>query len=440
MTAAPGPQPASVRNAGVRGYMLAGAAVILLLVGGVGVWAAQTEIAGAVIAMGTVVVETNIKKVQHPTGGIVGEIRVKNGDRVTAGDLLMRLDETVTRANLQMVSKQLDELQVREARLKAERDGAQDFRLPGALAPRAEEPAIKEIFSGEHSLFRSRGDSREGQKAQLKERIFQLNEEYAGVTGQILSKAREIELIGTELANMQTLEEKQLVTSSKMVSLRREAARLEGERGQLRASAAQAKGKIAEIELQILRIDQDMRTEIVQELRDNQSKQAEFVERRVAAEDQLKRIEIRAPQSGIVHQLAVHTVGGVINAGEAVLLIVPKGDKLVVEAKIAPQDIDQVLQSRTALVRFAAFNQRTTPEVTGLIRSIAADLIQDVRSGESFYTARIEIPDAELLRLADRKLVPGMPAEVHVRTQDRTALSYLLKPLEDQIARAFKER
>ena len=210
-----------------------------------------------------------------------------------------------------------------------------------------------------------------------------------------------------------------------MVSMRREVARLEGERGQLRASAAQTKGKIAEIELQILRIDQDMRTEIVQELRENQNRQAEFVERRVAAEDQLKRIEISAPQSGIVHQLAVHTVGGVINAGEPVLFIVPKGDKLVVEAKIAPQDIDQVLQSRTALVRFAAFNQRTTPEVTGLIRSIAADLTQDARSGESYYTARIEIPDAELVRLADRKLVPGMPAEVHVRTQDRTALSYL---------------
>ncbi len=290
------------------------------------------------------------------------------------------------------------------------------------------------------TFFRSRRESREGQKAQLKERIAQLNEEFSGVSGQITAKAREIELIGEELKSLEHLEAQQLVTSSKMVSLRREAARLEGERGQLRASAAQAKGKIAEIELQILHIDQEFRSELLQELTENQSKQATLVERRIAAEDQLKRVEIRAPQSGIVHQLAAHTVGGVVNPGEPVMLIVPEGDKLVIEAKIAPHDIDQVLQSQTATIRFAAFNQRTTPEINGLIRSVAADLTQDARSGESFFTVRIEIPEAELARLENSRLVPGMPAEVHIRTQDRTALSYLLKPLQDQIAKAFRER
>jgi HlyD family secretion protein len=432
-------RPAAPR-AGVRGYIFGGVAVIFIIFGGAGVWAARTEIAGAVIASGLVVVETSVKKVQHPTGGIVGEILAKNGDHVEAGDLLMRLDETVTRANLTMISKQIDELTVREARLKAERDGGSEVKPPPPLAARIDEPAIADLLASERSLFESRRNSREGQKGQLRERIAQLGEEYAGVSGQIAAKVKEIALIGEELRSLEILEAQQLVTLSKMVALRREAARLEGERGQLRASAAQAKGKIAEIELQLLRIDHDFSTEVVNELTENLSKQAGLVERRVAAEDQLKRIELRAPQSGFVHQLSVHTVGGVINAGEPVMLIVPENDKLVVEAKVAPYDIDQVLRSKEALIRLAAFDQRTTPEVKGVVRSVSADLTQDPRSGESYYTIRLAIPEEELARLADGKLVPGMPAEVHVRTQERTALSYLLKPLQDQIAKAFKER
>jgi membrane fusion protein, type I secretion system len=440
MTSAKKGRAATAPRAGVRGYMLAGFAIIFLVLGGAGVWAAHTQISGAVIASGLVVVETSVKKVQHPTGGIVGKILVKNGDHVAAGDLLVRLDETLTRANLSMISKQIDELEVREARLKAERDGASEFVAPWQLADRVKEEAVAELLASERSLFRTRRQSREGQKKQLRERIEQLGEEYAGVSGQITAKAKEIELIGQELGSMEKLEAQQLVTLSKMVALRREAARLEGERGQLRSAAAQAKGKIAEIELQILRIDQDFSTEVVNDLTENLSKQAGLVERRVAAEDQLKRIDIRSPQAGFVHQLSVHTVGGVINAGEPVMLIVPENDSLVVEAKVAPFDIDQVLQSKEALIRLAAFNQRTTPEIKGFIRSVSADLTQDQRTGDSYYTVRVAIPEAELKRLENHKLVPGMPAEVHIRTQDRTALSYLLKPLQDQFAKAFKER
>lgn len=424
----------------VWGYILAGFFTIVVLVGGVGVWAAQTEIAGAVIAQGVVVVESSIKKVQHPTGGIVGEIFVKNGDVVRAGDLLLRLDETVTRANLQMIAKQLDELLIREARLIAERDHTKTFTLPAELAARSSELAIGEIFKGERNLFESRRESREGQKSQLRERISQLDQEFAGISGQIEAKAREIELIAKQLQDLETLEAKQLVTAATMVALRREAARLEGEHGQLKASAAQARGRVTEIELQILRIDQDFRTDVVKELRECQSRIAEFVERRVAAQDQLKRVELRAPQSGMVHQLAVHTVGGVINGGEAVMFIVPDSDKLVVEAKIAPHDIDQVLASRTARLRFNAFNQRTTPELVGNIKSVSADLAQDPRTGEGYYSVRLDVPDAELAKLDGGKLIPGMPAEVHIKTHDRTALSYLVKPFEDQFARAFRER
>jgi HlyD family secretion protein len=420
--------------------MLIGLVMTFLLVGGVGVWAARTEIASAVIAQGIVVVETSVKKVQHPTGGVVGEIYVKNGDKVKAGDLLLRLDETVTRANLQVISKQLDELMGREARYKAERDSAPSIALPRAFQGRENEANVAEIISGERTLFESRRDSIEGQKAQLRERITQLKEEFQGITGQIEAKQREIELIGQEMSAMEELESKQLVPLQKRIALRRDAANLTGQLGALKASAAQTKGKVSEIELQILRIDQDFRSELMRELRDNQARQAEFSERRVAAEDQLKRVELRAPQSGIVHQMQVHTVGGVINPAEPAMLIVPENDRLVIDAKVAPHDIEQVLQAEKALIRFSAFNQRTTPELEGAVQRVSADLTHDQQTNESYFMVRLAIPEAELAKLGDKRLVPGMPADVQIRTQYRTALSYLLKPLEDQISKAFRER
>lgn len=424
----------------VAGYMLAGVAVTVLMVGGLGGWAATTEISGAIVAPGTVVVETNVKKVQHPTGGVVGEILVKNGMKVKAGDLLLLLDETVTRANLSMVTKQLDELLVRETRLKAERDDANFFETPDVLLPRVDEPQVQDILSGEQSLFKSRRESQSGQKAQLQERIAQLDQEFEGITAQFDAKGREIELIAKELSGLAELEAKQLVTTTKVAALKREQARLQGEQGQYKASAAQTKGKVAEIGLQIVRLDQELKTEVVKELREIQSKQAEYNERKIAADDQLRRVEIRAPQSGLVHQLSVFTVGGVVNPGDPIMLIVPEGDRLVVEARIGPQDIDQVFIGQTAMVRFAAFDQRSTPEVKADVIGISADLTRDPNTGEPYFLSRVAITEQEILRLGANKLMPGMPADVQIRTQDRTALSYLLKPLEDQINKAFRER
>ena len=289
-------------------------------------------------------------------------------------------------------------------------------------------------------MYRSRASARNGQKAQLRERVTQLKEEIAGVTAQRAAKLRELDLVRRELGQVQVLEGKQLVPINRMTTIRREDARVDGEQSQLQASIAQARGKIAEIELQILQIDNDLRTEVSKELREIQTKEAEFNERRVAAEDQLKRIDIRAPQSGIVHQLAVHTVGGVINASEPVMLIVPEGDKLVVDARVAPQDIDQVREGQKAYVRFPAFNQRTTPETAAYVQRVSPDLTKDAQTNVSYYVARLELRAEDLAKLGDLELVPGMPAEVQVRTSDRTALSYLVKPLADQIARAFKER
>ncbi len=422
-----------------RAPLIAGLALVLLLLGAIGGWAATASLAGAVVATGTVIVDTYIKKVQHPTGGVIQEIRIKDGDRVRAGDLLIRLDETVTRANLQVITKQLDELEGRQARLKAERDGATEMVMPLSLMARHDEPEIQEILQGERTLFESRRAGRAGQTAQLGERVKQLKEEIGGLTAQQEAKAKEIGFVKKELDGQHQLWIKKLLPITKYTATQREATRLEGERAQLIASAAQARGKIAETELQILQLGQDLRTEVIKDLREAQGKVAELNERRVAAEDQLKRIDIRAPQAGIVHQLAVHTVGGVITQSEPIMLIVPEDDALMIEARIAPQDIDHVRVGQPAFVRFTAFNQRTTPEFNGIVSRVSADLTKDSQANLAYYVARITLPPEELQRLGALRLVPGMPAEVHIRTAERTALSYFLKPLSDQFARAFRE-
>lgn len=427
-------------DASVSRYMVSGLAVVFFLVGGLGVWAATTEISGAVIGPGNVVVETNVKKVQHPTGGIVGEINVKNGSAVEAGQLLLRLDETVTRTNLQIITKQLDQLTAREARLKAERDDAASITVPADLASRKTDPEIDEIIRGEESLFRTRRDSKEGQKSQLLERVGQLGKEAEGIAAQIAAKTREITLIADELAGLAGLEQKQLVTTTKLAALKREKARLEGELGQYEAAAAQASGRKTEVGLQIVRLDQEMKTEVVKELRETQTKIAEFSERKIAAEDLLRRVEIRAPQSGVIHQLAVFTVGGVVNPGEPIMLIVPQGDRLLVETQISPRDVDQVRIGLPARLRFSAFDQQTTPQIEGEVLSVSPDLTRDPNTGEAYFTARIAISDGEIAKLGDSKLQPGIPVEVQITTRERTAMSYLMKPLADQINRAFRER
>ncbi len=429
------------RSVSTKPYIAGALAVVVLLFGGVTLWALTTDIAGAVLAPATVVVDSSVKKIQHPTGGVVGEIAVRNGDRVQAGDLLVRLDETVTRANLQIVSKQRDELLLRTARLVAERDNAAEIRFPPELTDRRNEPAIVESFAGETSLFKTRRRTLDAQVQQLRERIEQFDQEASGLDAQRAAKDIEIKLIDEQIVSLIDLEKEKLVTASKMIALRREAARLKGEQATLLSNAAQTRGKISEIEISILQRQQEFSTEVVKELRESQAKLAEFEQRRVAAEDQLRRVDIRAPVAGIVHELAVHTVGGVVSSSEPLMLIVPNEDRLVVEARVAPKDRDQLTIDAVATIRFAAFNQRTTPEIAGTVTRISPDLIEDQRTGMSYYTVRISIPESELAKLgAHNKLVPGMPADAQIKTGDRTAFSYLVKPLEDQITKAFRER
>jgi HlyD family secretion protein len=430
----------SAARRSMRRHLVAAIVVTSILIIGVGGWGATAMISGAVVASGALVVDSNVKKVQHLTGGIVGELRVRDGDHVRAGDIVVRLDETVTRANLAIITKGLDELMARKARLESERDGSDTLVFPAQLLAGAGDPDRAAAMDSERKLFNLRKTARNGQKAQLQERIAQLQEEIVGLTAQQNSKAKEIALIERELAGVRELWKQNLVQLTRLTALEREAARLDGERGQLIAAAAQAKGKIAETSLQVLQIDQDIASDVAKELREVDGKIGEFIERKVAAEDQLKRIDIRAPQDGTVFQLTVHTVGGVITAGDPIMLIVPEADNLSVEVRVNPQDIDRLQLNQKAILRFTAFNVRTTPEIEGTVTRISADTSTDQRTGQSYYTVRIAMAADQLERLGDVKLLPGMPVEAFVQTGERTMFSYLMKPLHDQFVRAFREK
>jgi HlyD family secretion protein len=405
-----------------------------------GGWFFFMPLAGAVVVPGNLVVESNVKTIQHPTGGVVADIRVANGMRVKAGDLLVRLDATQARASLQVVSKQLDELRARIARLAAERDGAANIEFPRELAARSTDETVRTLLGSEEALFKARASARQSQRELQQGRIAQLTDEISGLETQVASRAKQLELIQGELGGVQDLYDKHLVPLARLTALQRESARIDGERGQLVSSIAETKSKIGEAELQIVRLDQDFRGEVVKDLGEAQGKEAELVERSVAARDLLDRIEIRSPTSGLVHQLAAHTIGGVIRPGDAIMEIVPDAEDLQIEARLQPQDIDHVHPGQPAFVRFSAFNQRTTPQLAGSVSYVSADTSHDQQTNAPYFTVRVVLPDEERRRLAGQQLVPGMPAEVFMQTGSRTMMSYLFKPIADQMRRAFVEQ
>lgn len=422
----------------IRRSAFAGVAILAVGVSTVCVWAATAPLASAVIASAQVVVDSNVRRVQHPTGGVVAEILVNDGDRVRAGDILVRLDETMTRANLALIENQLNQFWIRRARLRAEQDGRDTFAVPNELADRTEQPMIAEIIAGETSLQLRRRDAIIGQQSQLRERTSQIGEEIRGLGAQIDSKREQIRLIQRELEGVRQLFEKNLIPYARLTALEREAARLTGEEGQLIAETARARGRVTETELQTLQVVQDQRREIATELREVEIKIADLAERRIAALDQLARVVLKAPQDGMIHQKTIHTVGGVITAGEQLMLIVPEKDSLVVEARVDPQMIDRLKLGQTAKLRFPAFDSAVTPDLDGRLTRIAADLTKDQQSGLSYYVTRIQIAEGELAKLGGKALVPGMPVEAYIQNGSRTAFAYLRKPLEDQLARAFR--
>jgi HlyD family secretion protein len=412
---------------------------LVVLLGGGLAWAICTDLSSAVIASGSLAVEGSVKKIQHPTGGVVAELLVKEGQQVAAGDVLLRLDATLPAASQAIVSKSLNQAWARQARLEAERDNANEVTVPKELLMRMSADEARAVMASEQQLFLDRRASREGQKKQLRERIRQLNDTIVGHDLQQQSKTEEIELIDKEYQAVKKLFDKGMMTLDRVNALARGMTRLRGERGQLMAAIAEARGKIAETDLQRLQVDQTFRSEVSEELRDLLARQGELVEREISAKDQLKRIDITSPIAGRVQQLTVHTVGGVISPAEGLMQIVPADDELLVEAKISSQDIDQVSLGQDAILRLSAFNRSTTPELSGTVVRLSADLIQDERTGVGFYRAGIRIPRSEMAKLQGLALVPGMPVESMIKTGSRSVMSYLLKPISDHAQRAFRE-
>jgi HlyD family secretion protein len=425
---------------GFQDELRTGLRVLVLGLGLAGGWAVLVPLSAAVTVPGTLVVESSVKKIQYPAGGVIAEIRADDGMRVNKGDLLVRLDETQLRANLQVIADQLDETRVRIARLTAERDGLDTPKMSGEPGAQAGGQDVTRLLASETSLFRARLGTRESQKQLLRSNIAQLEEEIDGIEAQIKSKSAQLDLISSELKGVQTLFDKQLVPLTRLTGLQRQAAQLDGERSQLKSTISETRSKISQAELQIVKIDQDLRSNVMKDLRESQDKESELTQKIVAARDQLNRVEIRAPSAGVVHQLTVHTIGGVIGTGEVIMEIVPDSDDLQIEAKLPPIDIDYVHIGQDVLVRFSAFNQRTTPQTHGRVSYVSADLSQDPQSRTaSYYTIRVKPTDDGLRRLGNLQLVSGMPAELFLQTGSRTMMSYLLKPITDQLKRTFSE-
>ena len=425
-----------------RRFQIAGYASIFVIVGVVGGWSAMTKLNGAVIAPATIVAESNTKKIQHRDGGIIAKILVKDGDRVQPGQYLIVLDDTEPRAELGIVNSTLTELLAKRARLFAQRDDGVSVVFPAELLSRQSDANVASVMQGQVKLFESRNAALDGKRSQLQEQIRQVTEQVNGMDVQIASREQQNALIQQELKGVMELQTKRLVSLPRVLALQRTAASLDGERGQLVASKAQAAGKVAEIKLQIIQIGEDDQAQTMTELRDTEAKVAEFEERKVASEARLSRITIKSPILGDVYQLMVHTVGGVIQPAETVMLIAPQADELVLQAQVSPQSIDQVHVDQEAHIRFPAFHSRFTPEVSARVIQVSADTSRVDASSPAFYAVRLKIPATEIAKLAadNNTLKPGMPAEAFIETTAQSPLSYLVKPFLDQLAHTWRER
>ncbi|MRX49111.1 HlyD family type I secretion periplasmic adaptor subunit [Paracoccus sp. S-4012] len=413
---------------------------LLLLVGALGGWAWGARIGGAVVAQGQVEVELHRQVVQHPDGGVVDAILVREGQTVEAGQPLIRLDGALLTTERSIVEGQYFEVMARRGRLEAERADAETLTFPAPLVDAAAtDPDAAELMQGQTALFEARLDTLRQSLDQLDKQAEQMRAQIEGINAQSAALAEQRELIGQELGDAQTLLDKGLAQAPRVLALRRDAAGLDGRLGELAASRAQAEARITELDIEQLRLTATRRENAEAELRDLGYRELELAERRRSLGEQIARLEIRAPVSGIVHQLQVTTPRSVIRPADPILFLVPQDRPLVIAAQIATIDIDEVRPGQPVRLRFSAFASRTTPEIEGVLERISADAVTDERTQMPYYRGEVSIPEAERAKLGNLVLVPGMPVEVYVLTGERRPIDYLMQPLSNYFARAFRE-
>lgn len=424
-----------------RGALIVGFIAVFILLGGFGLWAVRSQIAGAIIASGQIQVDQNQQIVQHPDGGVVEEIFVEEGDLVQAGDLLIRLESRELRSDLAVVEGQLYEIMARRARYTAERDGTDEITYdPEILAASATQPSVAEVIDGQTRLFTARKLTLEKEVEQLQKRSGQIESQISGIAAQQTALNRQLELIGEELEDQQELLAKGLAQAPRVLSLQREQARLLGTVGELEAAKAEAEGRITEIEIAVLQLDVQRREEAITQLRNLQFQELELREQRTKLRERLSRLDITAPVSGVVLSKSVSIKRAVIRPAEPILTLVPQDRPLVISARVSPIHVDEVYAGQEVFVRFTALDTRNTPELIGRVVRVSPDAFVDEASGQSYYLSEIILLDGEMAKLPEGAvLVPGMPVESYLRTSDRTPMAYLVKPLADYFNRAFRE-
>ncbi len=432
-----GPDP---RQWSARKPLIIGILSLITLVGGFGTWAAMTNISGAIIAGGQIEVDQNRQVVQHPDGGVVDAILVKEGDVVKAGQVLVRLEATDLQSQLSITESQLYELMARRGRLEAEREGKDTAEFDPLLRQAArDDPDAADLIDGQNRLLKARVRSTATEIDQLQKRSGQIADQIVGIKAQQVSLSRQIELIIKELADQQVLLDKGLAQASRVLALQREEARLSGTKGDLEAQVAQADGRITEIEIEILKLETTRREEAITQLRDQQYHELELRERRRALIQKMQRLEITAPVDGVVYDMQVFALRSVIRPADPVLYIVPQDRPLIINAKVDPIHIDKVFVGQDVTLRFTALDQRRTPELTGRVVQISADAFRDDATRQAYYRADIVLSEGEQAKLpAGTTLIPGMPVEAFIRTEDRTPIAYLVKPFMDYFAKAFR--
>lgn len=423
-----------------RPIIIAGLTLIVILFVMGGAWATFTNLSGAVIATGQVVVLGKPKTVQHLNGGIIADIRVDNGDRVTKGDLLIRLDDTLLEANQNIYGHRLREVVARRARLVAERDGLDDISWDDSVLEVFGTKLSSSSKDGQDRLFQARLSTRNGQVAQLREQIKQLRNQIQGVEALNSSRNTQLGFLDEELEGIRSLNKQGLSPKSQLMGLERQREGIIGQIAEQDSELARIQNSISQAEIQILQVNREFRENVLAELRQIEQEINDVTQQLHATVEQLRRVDIRAPVTGIIHELAIFTIGGVIGPGGQVLQIIPQDEGFEVEANVEPQFVDELFPGQDAILRFSAFNNRTTPEIKTSLKAISPNVSVDDQTGLTFYKINLTISDKQLEELDGQTLVPGMPVEIFIKTGDRTALNYLTKPLIDQIYRTFREK